>query len=118
MSESRGKNILVIIRSLPFSGAKVSEALRMSVGLTIHDDPLCIFFVDDGVFALGQSNPGKIDLFPVDKHIEMLSELKREIYYDVASAKARGVKPAFKARKSNLAGLAGLIGGSSTVITC
>ena len=118
MSQKPAKNILVIIRSLPFAGAKVSEALRMSVGLTIHDDPLTLFFVDDGVFALGESKPEKIDLFPVDKHIGMLSELKKEILYDVASAKKRGVKPVFKARKSNLAGLAALIGGAGAVITC
>lgn len=73
--------IAVLIRESPFRSNRVSELLRMSVGLTIADgNNVSLFFLGDGVKALGPGNPEEAGMKLVEKHLKTLVLLKRPLY--------------------------------------
>jgi len=51
-----------------------SEALRMSLGLILTDNKLNVIFLEDGVYALCPSEPGKIKGPDIKKHLVTLNE--------------------------------------------
>ena len=69
------KQVAVVIRKSPFNTCRNSEALRMSVGLTLGDHAIAVIFRDDGVYTLLATQPALIGSLEIDKHVETLQLL-------------------------------------------
>jgi sulfur relay (sulfurtransferase) DsrF/TusC family protein len=69
------KHVAVVIRQSPFNTCRNSEALRMTVGLTLADHRIAAIFRDDGVYTLLPTQPALIGSLEIDKHIETLQLL-------------------------------------------
>jgi sulfur relay (sulfurtransferase) DsrF/TusC family protein len=70
------KRVTVVIRKSPFNTCRNSEALRMTVGLTLGDHSISVIFRDDGVYTLLPTQPALIGALDIDKHLETLQLLK------------------------------------------
>ncbi len=91
-SGDRMKNIAVLVRNLPFNTRRNSEALRMSVGLTLREDKVTVIFIDDGVYSATQAKPELINVQPSKREFEALSMLKCTLLADKPSLEERGIK--------------------------
>jgi sulfur relay protein TusC/DsrF len=69
------KQVAVIIRQSPFNTCRNSEALRMTVGLTLAENAIAVIFQGDGVYTLLPTQPGLIGSLEIDKHLETLQLL-------------------------------------------
>ena len=69
------KQVAVVIRQSPFNTCRNSEALRMTVGLTLADHSIAVIFRDDGVYTLLPTQPALIGSLEIDKHIATLQLL-------------------------------------------
>jgi sulfur relay (sulfurtransferase) DsrF/TusC family protein len=54
------KRVAVVIRQSPFNTCRNSEALRMTVGLTLAENAITVVFRDDGVYTLLATQPSLI----------------------------------------------------------
>ena len=86
------KNIAVLVRNLPFNTRRNSEALRMSVGLTLREDKVTVIFIDDGVYSATQTKPELINVPASKREFEALSMLKCTLLADKPSLEERGIK--------------------------
>ncbi len=86
------KNVVVIIRNSPFNTVRNSEALRMSVGLTLEDNKITIIFLEDGVYLLGETNPNVISSGEIHKHIDTLRLLKHTLVAEQESLDSRNIE--------------------------
>lgn len=85
------KRVAVIIRRSPFNSVVASEALRMSVGLTLKDNKISVILLDDGIYLLTDLKPELIESQEIEKHIETLLSLGMDIIADEDSVSKRGV---------------------------
>jgi sulfur relay (sulfurtransferase) DsrF/TusC family protein len=69
------KHVTVVMRKSPFNSCRNSEALRMTVGLTLGDNVIVVVFRDDAVYTLLPTQPGLIGSLEIDKHLETLQLL-------------------------------------------
>jgi sulfur relay protein TusC/DsrF len=69
------KQVAVVVRQAPFNTCRNSEALRMTVGLTLADHGIAVIFRDDGVYTLLPTQPALIGSHEIDKHLETLQLL-------------------------------------------
>ena len=86
------KKVAIIIRKSPFNTLRNSEALRMSVGLTLADNAVQVIFVGDGVYTLLGTRPEVIDSPILDKHLEMLKLLGHSLVAERESLQERGLQ--------------------------
>ena len=86
------KNVVVIIRNSPFNTVRNSEALRMSVGLTLEEDnKITVLFIEDGVYLLGETNPNAISSGEIHKPLDTLRLLKHTLVADKESLGSRNI---------------------------
>jgi sulfur relay (sulfurtransferase) DsrF/TusC family protein len=85
------KNIVVIVRNLPFNTRKNAEALRMSVGLTLREDKVTVIFIDDGVYSATPTKAELINVPPPVREFGALNMLKCRILADKTSLEKRGI---------------------------
>ncbi len=85
------KKITVIVRNPPLNTKRNSEALRMSVGLTLREDKVTVIFMDDGIYTAAPLKPEIIDSQPAKKEFEALSMLKCTLLADKLSVEKRGL---------------------------
>ncbi len=71
--------VVVVIRKSPFNTTRNSEALRMSVGLTLEENKVTVIFLGDSVHLILKNNPELISSGIIHKHIETLILLKHRI---------------------------------------
>jgi sulfur relay (sulfurtransferase) DsrF/TusC family protein len=69
------KQVAVVMRKSPFNTCQNSEALRMTVGLTLGDNAIAVIFRDDAVYTLLPTQPALISTLELDKHLETLQLL-------------------------------------------
>jgi len=86
------KTTTVIISQTPLNTLRVAEALRMSVGLTMCDDAVQVLFIEDGVYALLQTEPGRVSMPEYSRHIETLGQLGHRIFAERESLAERGIE--------------------------
>lgn len=86
------KKITVIVRNLPLNTRRNSEALRMSVGLTLREDKVTVIFLGDGVYSAAPAKPELINLKPLNKEFEALTMLKCPMLADRLSMEKRGIQ--------------------------
>ena len=86
-----GDHISFVLRHSPFSSARIFDALRSCVGLTMGDDPLKMIFIEDGVYAMSAKTKNVLEGFDWNKHLDMLQELEFDLIVDKKSAEERGI---------------------------
>ena len=65
--------VTVVITRTPFNTLRNSEALRMSVGLTLNEKyPVQVAFVGDGVHTLSPLKPDIVGSLETEKHLQHL----------------------------------------------
>ena len=69
------KKVLILIRRSPFSDIIASEALRMSIGLTLTDNEITVVFQEDAVSMLTAVIYNSDRYADIKRHIETLGEL-------------------------------------------
>lgn len=85
------KKIAVLIRNLPLNTRRNAEGLRMSVGLTLREDKVCVIFMDDGVYSAAPLKPELVNLQTLRKEFEVLKLISCELLADKPSMKNRGI---------------------------
>ena len=85
------KDLLIMIRTTPFSTVSVPEALRMSIGLTVHDNRVSILLIDDGVWNSLRVAPHTIGRPDINDSLELFSACGIRIFADEASLKERNI---------------------------
>jgi sulfur relay protein TusC/DsrF len=85
------KRVAVVIRQSPFNTCRNSEALRMTVGLTLGDNAIAVIFCDDGVYTLLPTQPALAGSLDVDKHLETLQLLNVRLVAEVEALVERGL---------------------------
>jgi len=86
------KKITVIVRNLPFNTRRNAEALRMGVGLTLHEDKVTVIFMDDGIYSATRMKPGLINFPSLDKEFGALKMMKCNLLADKSSMDKKGIK--------------------------
>jgi sulfur relay (sulfurtransferase) DsrF/TusC family protein len=85
------KRVITVIRQSPFNSVVASEALRMSLGLTLADNKVTVVFIEDGVY-LPVSLVGETIGYPDTKrHIETLKDLGCDLVAEKESLEKRGL---------------------------
>jgi sulfur relay (sulfurtransferase) DsrF/TusC family protein len=87
------KRVAVVIRKSPFNTSGNSEALRMTVGLTLGDNTIAVIFRDDGVYTLLPSRPDLIGALGIEKHVETLQLLNVRLIAESESLNERQLPP-------------------------
>ena len=80
-----------VIRRSPYNSRTVSEALRMSLGLTLKGNKVSVVFVEDGVYLLMENSDGAINDPDMMKHIEALKAFDCRLIAEYESLKRRGI---------------------------
>jgi sulfur relay protein TusC/DsrF len=83
------KHVAVVLRKSPFNTSGNSEALRMTVGLTLGENTIAVIFLDDGVYTLLPSQPALIGGLDIDKHVETLQLLNVRLIAESESLSQR-----------------------------
>jgi tRNA 2-thiouridine synthesizing protein C len=116
-TEAPEKMISVILRKAPFRTVKNTEALRMSLGLTLRDDKVQVIFLEDGVYTLLKTSPEAIDSPSLARHIETLQGLDSLFIAELESLEERGIKElSIPVEIKTRAEIAGLLTQSDVVI--
>ena len=85
------KNLLIIIRTTPFNTVSVPEALRMSIGLTVHDNRVSILLIDDGVWNSLRVAPHTIGRPDISDSMELFSACGIRMFADETSLTKRNI---------------------------
>lgn len=94
------KDITFIIRATPFNTIALSEAMRMAVGLTLHDNRVNILLTGDGAWAVPALSEAKnaLKLAPhiigrpdIYESLEHFSACGVKVFVDEASLMERGI---------------------------
>jgi sulfur relay protein TusC/DsrF len=85
------KHVAVVMRKSPFNTCRNSEALRMTVGLTLGDNTIAVIFRDDGVYTLLPTQPALIGALEIDKHLETLQLLNVRLVAEHESLTVRNL---------------------------
>jgi sulfur relay protein TusC/DsrF len=85
------KRVAVVIRKSPFNTCRNSEALRMTVGLTLGDNAIAVIFREDGVYTLMATQPALIGSLEIDKHLETLQLLNVRLIVEKESLTERNL---------------------------
>ncbi|MCC7201550.1 MAG: DsrE family protein [Nitrospirae bacterium] len=85
------KKLLIIIRTAPFNTISVPEALRMSIGLTVHDNKVSILLIDNGVWNSLRVDPAIIGRPDINDSMELFSACGIRVFADEASLKKRNI---------------------------
>jgi len=113
-----GDHISFVLRHSPFSSARIFDALRSCVGLTMGDNPLKMIFIEDGVYAMSGKTKNVIEGFDWAKHLDMLQELEFDLIVDKKSADERGVNDVtHKAQLKSRDEIAAILKDGKAVIT-
>jgi len=83
------KKIAVIIRSTPFNTHRISEALRMAVGLTLADNEVMVIFAEGGIHALTDTKTHLINSPSLEKSLSTLKELNCPLIAEKESIEGR-----------------------------
>lgn len=93
MSADGKKPVGILFTKTPFHDYKVSESLRMAVGLTLGKNSVRVFFTGDGTYCLTKNTPEKLGMLPLGKHIETLGMLKCRIVVEEEALSERNISP-------------------------
>jgi len=85
------KKVTTVIRRSPFNSMAVSDALRMSLGLTLTNNKVTVVFVEDGVYLSVFPAPDVIGYPDIKRHMETLKELGCELVVEKESMETRGL---------------------------
>ena len=112
------KNLLLIIRTTPFNTVSVPEALRMSIGLTVHDNRVSILLIDNGVWNSLRVAPHTIGRPDINDSMELFSACGIRVFADEVSLKERNITECDgHVEKLSRQEALGLIAGSDVVIS-
>lgn len=85
------KKVAVVLRKTPFGTLRNSEALRMSVGLTLAENAVQVLFVSDGVYMLLPTSPQLVGSPEVAQHLETLKLLGHQLVAEEEALEERGL---------------------------
>lgn len=112
------KKLLLIIRTAPFNTVSVPEALRMSIGLTVHDNRVSILLIDDGVWNSLSIAPHIVGRPDINDSIELFSACGIKVFADESSLKERNITECNGyVEKLSRQDALGLIAGSDVVLS-
>jgi sulfur relay (sulfurtransferase) DsrF/TusC family protein len=80
-----GKRVGVLIRRSPLKQVEAAEALRMALGLTLRDDDIYVFLVDDALEIFLKTDLQNSVREDVYRPIETLIELKQTVIMEKES---------------------------------
>lgn len=88
--------VTVVITRTPFNTFRNSEALRMSVGLTLNEaNRVQVAFVGDGVYTLAPLKPKMVGSLETEKHLQTLKLLNCRLVAEKGAVEERltGITP-------------------------
>lgn len=85
------KNISFVIRTTPFNTIVLAEALRMAVGLTMHDNRINILFIGDGVWNALKLSPHIVGRPDIYESMELFSACGVRVFADEVSLMERDI---------------------------
>jgi sulfur relay (sulfurtransferase) DsrF/TusC family protein len=114
------KKIAVIIRHSPLNTLRISETLRMSVGLTLADgNAVTVIFIGDGVYALRVVAPKMLGSPEIKKHIMTLKMLGHRLVVEREAIEERQMTHlSYDIELMDRSSIVRLMAESDAVITC
>lgn len=91
MNIAEKKPVGILFTGSPFSDFRVSETLRMAVGLTLGKNSVRVFFGGDGTYSLLKNDSERLEMQPITKHIETLNMLKCQIFVEEEALAKRNI---------------------------
>lgn len=85
------KNIVFVIRTTPFNTIALAEALRMAVGLTMHDNRVHVLFIGEGVWNALKLSPHMIGRPDIYESMELFSACGVRVFADEVSLMERDI---------------------------
>ncbi len=88
--------VAMLMRKAPYGSVYAAEGFRAMMGVAVFELPLCVIFLDDGVYTLvkGQ-DPSALDMKPLGAGFPTLPEVGiTEFYVLDQSLAERGLAPA------------------------
>ena len=86
------KKVTTLIRQSPFNTSVPTEALRMSLGLTLANNKVTVVFVEDGVYMLASSASESMGYPDLKKHLSTLQDFHCKLAAEKESLEMRGIK--------------------------
>lgn len=69
------KKVVVVIRGSPLNSTKNGEALRMALGLTLKENQVSVFFLEEGVYTLLPISSQAVGFYDFRQFLDTLKEL-------------------------------------------
>lgn len=85
------KKVAVIIRGSPLNSTRNGEALRMALGLTLRENQVSVFFVEDGVYTLLPISSQAVGFWDFKQFLDSLKELSVPLIVEKEAAETRGL---------------------------
>lgn len=86
------KSIAVVVRGSPLNSAKSGEALRMSLGLTLQENRVRVFFVGEGVYCLLPLSPKMVGMREFSEFLQALIDLEVPLIAEAEAIDEAGLK--------------------------
>ncbi len=93
------KHVVVMIADGPFNTARVSEAFRMSIGLTMSECRVSLLLIHDGVYNLLPLRAEKIGRPGISEYIRVAEKVGLHLLADADSVLERGITLATEGAK-------------------
>ena len=85
------KKVIFVIQTTPFNTIVLSEAMRMAVGMTVHDNRVNILLTGDGAWNALRLVPNIIGRPDMHESMELFSACGVGVFADEVSLKERGI---------------------------
>lgn len=85
------KKVVVIVDDAPFNTARVSEAFRMSIGLTMSECHISLLLIHDGVYNLLPLRAEKIGRPGIAEYIRVAEKVGLHLLADADSVLRRQI---------------------------
>ena len=85
------KKVVFVIQTTPFNTIVLSEAMRMAVGMTVHDNKVNILFIGDGAWNALKLAPHIIGRPDMHESMELFSACGVGVFADDASLRERDI---------------------------
>ncbi len=111
------RKITVIIRNTPLNTSRNSEALRMSVGMTLQNENITVIFLEDGVWSASQElDPRQINSPDTTEALETLQALKVKLLAEKKAVEKHRIKLREGIQQASLEEIASILTESDIVI--
>lgn len=85
------RKVAVVIRGSPLNSTKNGEALRMALSLTLKENQVSVFFLEDGAYTLLPISSQAVGFWDFRQFLDSLKELSVPLIVEKEAVENRGL---------------------------